>query len=80
MARRSLTDDDISTRRTVTRRSVLRTLGISAATVAAIVGAQASEREADKPKSGEKPRPADPCRDTDTFVNDQDGCPGKPIA
>ena len=80
MARHSLTDADISSRRSVSRRTVLRTIGVGAAAVATIVGAQASEKNSNEPKPGQKSRPADPCRDTDTYVNDQDGCPGKPIA
>ena len=71
MERRSLTDADISSRRIVSRRTLLRSVGVGAAAVAAIVGAEASEGERSKPK------PADPCRDTDHHVNDQDGgCPG----
>ncbi|MGI9522730.1 MAG: hypothetical protein ACR2PG_13890 [Hyphomicrobiaceae bacterium] len=78
MERRSLTDADISSRRNVSRRSLLRSLGVSAAAVAAIVGAEAAEHDPTNPK--QKPdtqtRPADPCRDTDHHVNDQDGgCP-----
>ena len=83
MRRQPLKDTDISSRRSVSRRALLRSLGVGAAAVAAIVGAEAAEHDAtkSKPKSGENPRPADPCRDTDHHVNDQDGgCPGKPIA
>ena len=80
MARHSLSDADISSRRAVSRRTVLRSIGIGAAAVMAVRGAQASERNSNEPKPEQKSRPADPCRDTDTYVNDQDGCPGKPIA
>ena len=70
MERRPLTDADISSRRIVSRRTLLRTLGVGAAAVATIVGAQAEENQQTQPK------PADPCRDTDRHVNDQDGgCP-----
>ena len=70
MKRRSLTDADISSHRIVTRRTLLRSLGVGAAAVAAVVGAEAAENKQSKPK------PADPCRDTDHHVNDQDGgCP-----
>ena len=79
MERPSLTDADISSRRIVSRRTLLRSLGVGAATIAAIVGAEAAEQEQTEPKQapGGKPKPADPCRDTDHHVNDQDGgCPG----
>ena len=70
MERPSLTDADISSHRVVSRRTLLRSLGVGAAAVAAIVGAEAAEHEQTKPKA------ADPCRDTDHHVNDQDGgCP-----
>lgn len=70
MERPSLTDADISSQRIVSRRTLLRSLGIGAAAVATIVGAEAADQEQTKPK------PADPCRDTDRHVNDQDGgCP-----
>ena len=78
MERPSLTDADISSRRSVSRRMLLRSLGVGAAAVAAIVGAEAAEHDPAKPKQmpGEKSKPADPCRDTDHHVNDQDGgCP-----
>lgn len=74
MKRQPLTDEDIASRRVVSRRSLLGTIGIGAAAIAASVGAGAAQQ-------APTPKPADPCRDTDTFVNDQDGgCPGKPIA
>ena len=74
MERRSLTDADISSRRRVSRRTLLRSLGVGAAAMAAIVGAEAAEHDPTKPK--QKSKPADPCRDTDHHVNDQDGgCP-----
>ena len=75
MERRSLTDADISSRRSVSRRTLLRSLGVSAAAVAAIVGAEAAEHGPAKPP-GKKTKPADPCRDTDHHINDRDGgCP-----
>lgn len=81
MSGRSLSEDDITSRRLVSRRTLLRSVGVGAAAVATIVGAKASENQSNEPSSGQKPRPADPCRDTDRHVNDQDGgCPGKPIA
>lgn len=70
MDRPSLTDADISSQRVVSRRALLRSLGVGAAAAAAIVGAQAAATAQTNPK------PADPCRDTDRHVNDQDGgCP-----
>ncbi len=79
MERPSLTDADIASRRVVSRRTVLRSLGVGAAAAAAIVGAEAAEQEQSEPKQSPdgKRKPADPCRDTDHHVNDQDGgCPG----
>lgn len=83
MQRKSLRDADIASRRGVSRRTLLRSLGVGAAAFATIVGAEAAENDPaeTKPKPGEQTRPADPCRDTDHNVNDQDGgCPEKPVA
>lgn len=69
MKRQTLTDADISTRRNITRRSLLRSLGTGAAAVAAVAGIHAAAQAQPKPK------PADPCRDRDHGPSDQDGCP-----
>jgi hypothetical protein len=69
MERRTLQDADISSRRNVSRRALLHTLGIGAAAVAAAAGSGATQAQ---PKP---PKPADPCRDRDHGPSDRDGCP-----
>ena len=66
---RTLTDADISCRRTVTRRSLMHTLGIGAA-VAAVAGTKLTQAQ---------PKPRDPCRDRDHGASDEDGC-GRPTS
>ena len=74
MERKSLKDEDISSRRNVTRRTLLRSLGVGAGAVAAIFGTGATAQVTPKPK------PADPCRDRDHGPSDQDGCRPPPIS
>ena len=61
----TLRDTDISSRRNVSRRALLHTLGIGAAVAA---GSRISQAQ---------PKPRDPCRDRDHGPSDQDGC-GRP--
>jgi hypothetical protein len=61
-----LRDADISSRRIVSRRALLHTLGIGAAAAGAAVGVRMAQTP---------PRPADPCRDRDHGPSDRDGCP-----
>ena len=68
MKRQSLRDADISSRRNISRRTLLHSLGVGAAVVATAVGVTAAQAQP-------KPRPADPCRDRDHGPSDQDGCP-----
>ena len=69
MERNTLRDADISSRRNVTRRALLHSLGVGAAAVSATVGIAATAQAPPKPK------PADPCRDRDHGPSDRDGCP-----
>jgi hypothetical protein len=64
----TLKDADIFSRRTLTRRALLSTLGVGAAAAAAVGGARVSQTQ---------PKPRDPCRDRDHGPSDQDGC-GRP--
>jgi hypothetical protein len=66
---RRLRDADISSRRNVSRRALLRTLGVGSAALAATVGIAATVQ------TTPQPRPADPCRDRDHGPSDRDGCP-----
>jgi hypothetical protein len=68
----TLKDADISSRRTVSRRALLHTLGIGAAAAAAAAAAGAGSRLGQT-----QPKPRDPCRDRDHGPSDQDGC-GRP--
>ena len=68
MVRRTLRDADITSRRNVSRRALLHTLGVGAAAVAA---GNVMTQAQPKPK----PKPADPCRDRDHGPSDRDGCP-----
>jgi len=65
----TLRDADISSRRNVSRRALLHTLGIGAA-VAAVAGSKITQTQ---------PKPRDPCRDRDHGASDQDGC-GRPTS
>ena len=66
---RTLAESDITSRRTVSRRALLGTLGLGAGLAA--VGALEA-------KAQEKPTKRDPCRDADRGIpNDTDGC-GRP--
>lgn len=65
----TLTDADISSRRIVSRRALLHTLGIGAAVAAGAGRAMAQAQ----------PKPRDPCRDRDHGPSDQDGC-GRPTS
>jgi hypothetical protein len=64
----TLKDADILSRRMLSRRALLNTLGVGAAVAAAVAGAKVSQTQ---------PRPRDPCRDRDHGPSDQDGC-GRP--
>jgi hypothetical protein len=72
MERRTYTlrDADISSRRNVSRRALLHTLGIGAA-VAAVAAVHGVTQAQTKRR--------DPCRDSDHGPSDQDGC-GRPIS
>jgi nitrous oxide reductase len=67
---RTLKDEDISSRRNVSRRALLHTLGIGAAAAAAAAGSAIAQTQ---------PKPRDPCRDRDHGPSDQDGC-GRPTS
>lgn len=64
----TLMDTDISSRRNISRRTLLHTLGIGAAVAAAVTGSKITQAQ---------PKPRDPCRDRDHGPSDQDGC-GRP--
>ena len=64
----TLTDADITSRRNVSRRALLHTLGIGAVVSAVAAGAKVTQTQ---------PKPRDPCRDRDHGPSDQDGC-GRP--
>jgi hypothetical protein len=68
VARKTLRDADISSRRVVSRRALLHSLGIGGAAVVAVVGTTLAQTQP-------KPKPADPCRDRDHGPSDRDGCP-----
>ena len=65
----TLGDADISSRRNVSRRALLHTLGIGAAAAAVAAGSGMAQTP---------PKPRDPCRDRDHGPSDQDGC-GRPV-
>jgi hypothetical protein len=66
---KTLADSDIISRRTVSRRALLGTLGLGAG-LAAAGALQATAQE--------KPTKRDPCRDSDRGIpSDTDGC-GRP--
>jgi hypothetical protein len=66
--RKSLRDVEISSRRIVSRRALLHTLGIGGAAAGAAIGTTLAQPQP-------KPKPADPCRDRDHGPSDRDGCP-----
>jgi hypothetical protein len=67
MPKETLTDDDIASRPSVTRRALLHTLGlgVGAATAVAAIG---------RPVLAQAPKRRDPCRDRDHYPSDNDGC------
>jgi hypothetical protein len=69
MERKTLREADISSRRNVSRRVLLHTLGIGSAVAAIAVGRAMTQSQ---------PKPRDPCRDRDHGASDQDGC-GRPL-
>ena len=77
----TLSDADIASRRAVTRRTLISTLGIGAGLAAvAAVGAHA-QTPAPKPPPKEPPPKRDPCRDADHGPpSDTDGCGRPPIS
>jgi hypothetical protein len=66
-----LSDADITSGRSVSRRTLLHSLGLGA-TAAATVAGLGKLAQQTEPK---KPKPADPCRDRDHGPSDRDGCP-----
>ena len=83
-APRTLSDADIASRRAVTRRTLISTLGIGAglaAMAAAGAHAQTTQPKA-PPKEPKQPPPKrDPCRDADHGPpSDTDGCGRPPIS
>lgn len=68
MERKTLRDADISSRRVVSRRALLHSLGIGGAAVAAAVGTTLAQTQP-------KPKPADQCRRDRDHPSDRDGCP-----
>jgi hypothetical protein len=81
--KRTLSDADIASRRSVTRRTLLSTLGIGAGLAALAAGAHA-QTGAPPPKPPppkEPPKRRDPCRDGDHGPpSDSDGCRRPPIS
>ena len=64
----TLKDTDILSRRNVSRRTMLQTLGVGAAVTALAAGTVIAQTQ---------PKRRDPCRDSDHGPSDQDGC-GRP--
>ena len=79
--RRTLADADIASRRAVTRRTLISTLGIGAGLAAvAAAGAHAQTKEPKVPPKQPPPK-RDPCRDADHGPPaDGDGCRRPPIS
>jgi hypothetical protein len=77
MDRKTLSDADITSTRTVTRRTLLTALGVGAGLAAAAVAGTATHAQTTTPK----PTRRDPCRDTDHGPpSDGDGCGKPPIS
>jgi hypothetical protein len=80
----SLSDADIASRRAVTRRTLLSTLGLGAglaAVAAAGARAQNTETKPKQPPPKQPPPKRDPCRDADHGPPaDGDGCGRPPIS
>ena len=66
----TLRDTDITSRRNLSRRALLRSLGLGVTAVATVDG-----RGLMAQNEPNRPRPADPCRDRDHAPSDRDGCP-----
>jgi hypothetical protein len=64
---RTLTDADISSRPSLTRRTLLGSLGLG-------VGAAAAAAAIGRPALAQAPKRRDPCRDRDHYPSDSDGC------
>ncbi len=82
-ARRSLSDADIASRRAVTRRALISTLGIGAGLAAVAAAAAHAQTTAPKQPPPKQPPPKrrDPCRDADHGPPaDGDGCGRPPIS
>jgi hypothetical protein len=76
MDRKTLSDADIASSRTVTRRTLLTALGLGAGLAAVATGAAATHAQ-----SNPKPTRRDPCRDSDHGPpSDGDGCGKPPIS
>ena len=67
----TLKDADITSGRSVSRRTLLHSLGLGATAAATVAGLGRMAQQTE-PK---KPKPADPCRDRDHGPSDRDGCP-----
>ena len=82
--KRTLSEADIASRRTVTRRTLLSTLGIGAGLAAlGAAGAygQTTQPPPKQPPPKEPPKRRDPCRDADHGPpSDTDGCGRPPIS
>ena len=73
---RTLSEEDITSSRTVTRRTLLHALGLGAGLAAVAAGAAATHAQ-----SNPKPTRRDPCRDADHGPpSDGDGCGKPPIS
>lgn len=83
-APRTLSDADIASRRAVTRRTLLSTLGIGAGLAAVAAASARAQTPAPTPPPKEPkqppPRRRDPCRDSDHGPSDTDGCGRPPIS
>lgn len=68
---KTLSEADITSRRSVSRRTLLHTLGLGAGVVmAGSLGATAAPQQ----------KRRDPCRDNDHGPSDQDGCGRPPVS
>ena len=80
---RTLSDADIASRRAVTRRALISSLGLGAGLAAVIVAGAHAQTTPSEPKPEPKPPPKrrDPCRDADHGPpSDGDGCGKPPIS